>query len=189
MFFPPTRAILGYHPARPSWLSPLSLKLRALKLPWHPIYSNCESCCRVHKINIWWKQFRGAPKKWMCFFGKVFLNVGGWGGWFPNGQTRSRPPQITPKIAFFNPNFTFSQTSQKPWGGRVVIQIWEKFPKKTVLFFGGSPYPYWWQGTMLTINHMPYQLIDVNEVIRFCNVKIKWKKEEKMAKVVSIARY
>ena len=32
VFFP-TRAILGYHPARPSWLSPLSLKLRALKLP------------------------------------------------------------------------------------------------------------------------------------------------------------
>ena len=31
--FSPTRAILGYHPARPSWLSPLSLKLRALKLP------------------------------------------------------------------------------------------------------------------------------------------------------------
>ena len=45
------------------------------------------------------------PKK-KRFFGKSFPNVGGWGGWFPNKVQTPQSPQITPKIAFFDPNFT-----------------------------------------------------------------------------------
>ena len=43
------------------------------------------------------------------FLGDLSLpNVGGWGGWFPQqGPNPSKTPQITPKIALFNPNFTF----------------------------------------------------------------------------------
>ena len=41
--------------------------------------------------------------------------------------------QITPKIDFFDPNFTFGlpKSHKNPW---VVSQIWENFPKKRFYF-------------------------------------------------------
>ena len=59
----------------------------------------------------------GVQKK--PFFGRSFPNVGGWGGWFPNKvQTPQNPPNH-PENRLFRPEFhlSFSQISQKPWGG------------------------------------------------------------------------
>ena len=63
-----------------------------------------------------------------------------WEGGVADFQTWSKPlksPQIDPKIAFFDPDFTFrSPKSHKNPG--VGKQIWEKSSKKT-FFVGGSP--------------------------------------------------
>ena len=55
----------------------------------------------------------GVKKKF--FFGDISQM---WVGGVADSQTRSKPlktPQITPKIAFFDPNFTFR--FPKSWGG------------------------------------------------------------------------
>ena len=59
-----------------------------------------------------------------------------WLGGVADSQTRSKPlktPQITPKIAFFDPNFTFRfpKSHKNPGMGK---QIWERFPKKNGFF-------------------------------------------------------
>ena len=49
--------------------------------------------------------------------------------------------QITLKIDFFDPNFTFGvpKSHKNPGvGAWVVSQIWENFPKKRFYFFGAS---------------------------------------------------
>ena len=50
-----------------------------------------------------------------------------------DSQTWSKPPQITPKIAFFDPNFTFRfpKSYKNPWVGK---QIWDRSPKKKTFF-------------------------------------------------------
>ena len=47
-----------------------------------------------------------------------------------------KPPPKSPRICLFWSKFllSFSQISQKPWGGWVGKQIWERSPKKNVLF-------------------------------------------------------
>ena len=78
---------------------------------------------------------RGAPQKIKLFFGgETFPNMVGWGGWFPN---RHKTPKNYPENRLFWPEYhlSFSQISQKPWGGWVGKQIWERSPKKTRLFF------------------------------------------------------
>ena len=56
------------------------------------------------------------------FFGEISPKRG-WVGWLipKQGPNPSKPPQITPKISFFDPKsaFRFFQISQKPWGGWV----------------------------------------------------------------------
>ena len=73
------------------------------------------------------------------FFWDIFPKCG-WLGWLipKQGPNPSKPPQITPKNRLFRPEFhlSFSQISQKPWGGWVSKQIWERSPKKS--FFWGD---------------------------------------------------
>ena len=48
------------------------------------------------------------------------------------------PPQINPKIAFFDLNFTFRfpKSHKNPWVGS---HIWENFPKKKRFSLDGTP--------------------------------------------------
>ena len=70
---------------------------------------------------------RKLPKNKAGFFYDIFPKCG-WVGWLipKQGPNPSKPPQIAPKIAFFDPNFTL----QKPWGGWVGKHIWERYSKK-----------------------------------------------------------
>ena len=72
---------------------------------------------------------RGAPQKWNRFFGKVFPNVGGWGGWFPKKvQTPQNPPKLPIKKSPFSTQislFVFPNLTKPWWVGK---QIWENFP-------------------------------------------------------------
>ena len=47
------------------------------------------------------------PKKKQVFLWRFLPNVGGWGGWFPSKVQNAKKKKITPKIAFFDPKFTF----------------------------------------------------------------------------------
>ena len=79
---------------------------------------------------------KGSPKK--SFFSGNLSQI--WVGGVANSQSRSKPPQITLKIAFFDLNFTFGVPKSHKNPG-VGLQIWEHFPnkKKTVLIFWGFP--------------------------------------------------
>ena len=82
--------------------------------------------------------FRGAVKKINGFIWESFLKCG-WMGWLipKQGPTPSKPPQITLKIALFDPNFPYrSPKSQENTGcGWVGKKIWERSPKKTLFFY------------------------------------------------------
>ena len=67
-----------------------------------------------------------------------------WVGGVADSQTRSKPfknPSNHPENRLFRPKFhlSFSQISQKAWDGWVGKQIWERYPKKNVVFFGSVP--------------------------------------------------
>ena len=67
-----------------------------------------------------------------------------WVGGVADSQTRSKPlktPPNHPENRPFWPEFhlSYSQISQKPWGGWVGKQIWERSPKKKRFFFGSFP--------------------------------------------------
>ena len=83
---------------------------------------------------------REANKK-NVFFWEIFPKCG-WVGWlFPKqGPNPSKPPQITPKIAFFDPNFTFRfpKSHKNPGVGGWVNRFGKGFPKKTVIFLAAS---------------------------------------------------
>merc|ERR1712218_373671 len=73
-----------------------------------------------------------------------------WVGGVADSQTRSKPfktPPNCPENRLFRPKFhlSFSQISQKPWGGWVGKQIWERSPKKNGFFF--------WQLPLASFNH------------------------------------
>ena len=62
-----------------------------------------------------------------------------WVGGVADSQTRSKPLRTSPNYPenrIFRPEFhlSFSQISQKPWGGWVGKHIWERYPKKNVFF-------------------------------------------------------
>ena len=84
-----------------------------------------------------WEVFTGFPfresvKK--TFFWEISPKCG-WVVWLipKQGPNLSKPPQITPKIALVDPNFTFcSPKSHKNPG--VGKQIWERSPKKKTFF-------------------------------------------------------
>ena len=68
-----------------------------------------------------------------------------WVGGVADSQTRPKPiktPQITPKIAFFDPNFTFRspKSHKNPGVGGWVNRFGRDLPKKNGFFFGSSPY-------------------------------------------------
>merc|ERR1712001_728482 len=85
---------------------------------------------------------RGAAKKKTGFFWEISPKYG-WVGWLTpkQGPNPSKPPQIAPKIALFDPNFTFRspKSHKNPGVGGWVNRFGRDLPKKTVLFFGSSP--------------------------------------------------
>ena len=64
---------------------------------------------------------RGAAKKKTVFFWEISPKCR-WVGWLTpkQGPNTSKPPQITPKIAFFDPNFTlrFPKSYKNPGVGK-----------------------------------------------------------------------
>ena len=105
----------------------------------------CSISCMSSRLG------KAPPKK--CFFGRYLPNVDGWGGWFPNKvQTPQNPPNCPEKFLFL-PKFhlSFSQISQKPWGGWVVKQIWERFPK--FFFFLQLPLGHLFPGHKFPVGH------------------------------------
>ena len=86
--------------------------------------------------------FREAAKKKNRFFLGNLSQM--WVGGVADSQTRSKPlktPPNHPENRPFWPEFhlSYSQISQKPWGGWVGKQIWDDFPKKNGFIFGGLP--------------------------------------------------
>ena len=59
-----------------------------------------------------------------------------WVGGVADSQTRSKPPQIAPKIAFFDPNFTFRfpKSHKLGWVGGWVNRFGKDIPKKRFFF-------------------------------------------------------
>ena len=84
---------------------------------------------------------REGPKKkrffWECFpkYGSV--------GWLiaKPGHPPPKKKKNHPENRLFWPEFhlSFSKISQKPWGGWVGKQIWERYPKKKTFFFWQLP--------------------------------------------------
>ena len=94
-------------------------------------------CLRQHCGLI-----RGAAKKKNGFFWEISPKYG-WVGWLTpkQGPNPSKPPQIAPKIAFFDPNFTFRspKSHKNPGVGGWVNRFGRDLPKKTGFFFWQLP--------------------------------------------------
>ena len=73
------------------------------------------------------------------FFGDIFPKCG-WVGWLipKQGSNPSKPPQITPKIALFDPNFNFTfrtpKSHKNPGVGWWINRFGRDLPKKEVFF-------------------------------------------------------
>ena len=84
---------------------------------------------------------KGSCQKKTFFFWEISPKCG-WVGWLTpkQGPNPSKPPQITPKIALFDPNFTFRspKSHKNPGVGGWVNRFGRDLPKKTV-FFGQPP--------------------------------------------------
>ena len=82
---------------------------------------------------------KGRYKK-KTFFWDIFPKCG-WVGWLipKQGPNPSKPPQIAPKIAFFDPNFTFRfpKSHKNPGVGGWVNRFGKDIPKKR--FFLAAP--------------------------------------------------
>ena len=96
------------------------------------------------KLSMEWipfHQIRGAAKKKTGFFWEISPKCG-WVGWLTpkQGPNPSKPPQIAPKIAFFDPNFTFRspKSHKNPGVGGWVNRFGRDLPKKTFFFCFGS---------------------------------------------------
>ena len=79
-----------------------------------------------------------VSKKRNVFLGVYLSQM--WVGGVADSQTRSKPlktPPNCPENRLFRPKFhlLFSQISQKPWGGWVGKQIWERYPPQKTCFF------------------------------------------------------
>ena len=102
-------------------------------LPRHP-------APKINAMTEWIISIRGGVQK-RPFFWEIFPKCG-WVGWLipKQGPTPSKTPQITAKIAFFDPNFTFSfpKSRKNPWVGEWVSTFGKDLPKKR-LFFGRLP--------------------------------------------------
>ena len=84
----------------------------------------------------------GEASKKKPFFWEIFSKCG-WVGWLipKQGPTPSKTPQITAKIAFFDPNFTFCfpKSRKNPWVGEWVSTFGKDLQKK---FFFLDAFPY-----------------------------------------------
>ena len=82
------------------------------------------------------------PKKKTVFFWEISPKCG-WVGWLTpkQGPNPSKPPQIAPKIAFFDPNFTFRfpKSHKNPGVGGWVNRFGRDLPKKNGFFFWQLP--------------------------------------------------
>ena len=97
-------------------------------LEWAPVLLKS----RLHCVNLTILN-KGSCQK-TGFFWEISPKCG-WVGWLTpkQGPNPSKPPQIAPKIALFDPNFTFrSPKSHKNPG--VGKQIWERSPKKPFFY-------------------------------------------------------
>ena len=76
------------------------------------------------------------------FFWESFPKCG-WVGWLipKKGPNPSKPPQIIPKIALFDPNFTFCfpKSHKNPGVGALVHTFGKTFPNNTAIFLWGLP--------------------------------------------------
>ena len=111
---------------------------------------------------------REAAKK-KRFFGEIFPKCG-WVGWlFPKqGQNPSKPPQITPKIAFFDPNSTFSFPKSYKNPGVGGLHIFGK-----TLSFRPSLMRYWQNSCyQVTWFRFPHLNAD-NECFPICSMKVR----------------
>ena len=97
------------------------------------------SDCSCGKVAL--GALREAAKK-KTFFWNIFPKCG-WVGWLipKQGPNPSKPPQIAPKIAFFDPNFTFRspKSHKNPGVGGWVNRFGRDLPKKTGFFFWQLP--------------------------------------------------
>ena len=86
--------------------APIFLSVHLAFNSWFNTRSSC-SVCRDKSVKQR-RQIREAAKNKFRFFWEIFLKCG-WVGWLipKQGPNPSKPPQITPKTAFFDPNFTF----------------------------------------------------------------------------------
>ena len=78
------------------------------------------------------------PKKKTGFFWEISPKYG-WVGWLTpkQGPNPSKPPQIAPKIAFFDPNFTFCspKSHKNPGVGGWINTFGRDLPKKNIFFY------------------------------------------------------
>ena len=94
-------------------------------------YSKPFIVCSDHKLVLWPMFREGVQKK--TFFLVDLSQM--WVGGVADSQTRSKPlktPQISPKIAFFDPNFTFHfpKSHKNPGVGGWFHTFRKTFPKK-----------------------------------------------------------
>ena len=97
------------------------------------------------------------PKKKNGFFWEISPKCG-WVGWLTpkQGPNPSKPPQIAPKIALFDPNFTFRspKSHKNPGVGGWVNRFGRDLPKKTGFFFWQLPLPWHYSRARVTIKNI-----------------------------------
>ena len=97
---------------------------------------NCSICFKTSDLLP-----KGSQSPKLHVFWGIFSLM--WVGGVADSQTRSKPlkpPQIAPKIAFFDPNFTFPfpKSHKNPEVGGWVNRFGKDFPKKKGFFLAAS---------------------------------------------------
>ena len=119
--------------------APIFLSVHLAFNSWFNTRSSCS--VRRDKSVKQRRQIREAAKNKFRFFWEIFLKCG-WVGWLipKQGPNPSKPPKITPKIAFFDPNFTFRfpKSHKNPGVGGWVNRFGKGFPKKNGFFLAAS---------------------------------------------------
>ena len=109
------------------------------KFPKHkyPCWTASRTPCSRDQGDEWIISIRGGIQK-KPFFWEIFSKCG-WVGWLipKQGPTPSKNPQITAKIAFFDPNFTFCfpKSRKNPGVGGWVNTFGKDLQKKQDFFY------------------------------------------------------